>query len=175
MKTLIIGFLVFSGWSALSTYVYVCRIAGLCDGPATIQADITRHHDTISGRPLSLPDEQEQALRPKDIVINFAFDKSDFIADAETDMYFVASNEYLEQNVQARINITGYTDAVGSLEYNQDLGYRRAQRMQQYFEAKGLNSDLIHIESKGEREPADVNTTTSGRANNRRTLITINK
>ena len=37
MKILIIGFLVFSGWAALSTYIYVCKIKGLCDEPKTMQ------------------------------------------------------------------------------------------------------------------------------------------
>ena len=36
MRILFIGFLAFIAWSALSTYIYVCKIKGLCDEPVAI-------------------------------------------------------------------------------------------------------------------------------------------
>jgi hypothetical protein len=36
MKILFIGFLTFIAWSSLSTYIYVCKIQGLCDEPEII-------------------------------------------------------------------------------------------------------------------------------------------
>jgi OOP family OmpA-OmpF porin len=47
--------------------------------------------------------------------------------------------------------------------------------LQDYFERKGIVNRKIIAESKGEKEPTDDNNTISGRANNRRTVITINK
>jgi outer membrane protein OmpA-like peptidoglycan-associated protein len=47
--------------------------------------------------------------------------------------------------------------------------------MQHYFESKGILANKIIIESMGEKEPAGNNNTTSGRANNRRAVITIKK
>jgi outer membrane protein OmpA-like peptidoglycan-associated protein len=47
--------------------------------------------------------------------------------------------------------------------------------MQHYFERKGILSNKIIIESRGEKDPADDNNTSAGRANNRRTVITIKK
>jgi outer membrane protein OmpA-like peptidoglycan-associated protein len=79
----------------------------------------------------------------------------------------------LDQNAQSRLNITGHTDARGTDQYNQDLGYRRAQSVQRYFESKGIPASKIVIESRGEKEPANDNNTDSGRANNRRTVLTI--
>jgi outer membrane protein OmpA-like peptidoglycan-associated protein len=176
MKILLIGFLAFSTWSALSTYIYVCKIKGLCNEPVTMQLDVVNQKDTVAGDTFSEPLVQEDAVViPKDLVIYFAFDKSEFISDTAADRYFDESNAYLDQNSQARLNITGYTDAIGSFEYNQALGYRRAQRMQQYFESRGMPANRIKIESRGEKEPADVNNTKAGRANNRRTTITIKK
>jgi OOP family OmpA-OmpF porin len=80
---------------------------------------------------------------------------------------------YLHQNVKAGISITGYTDAVGSDDYNQALGYRRAQSAQSYFISKGMPAEKIVIGSKGEKEPAADNSTLAGRANNRRTSISV--
>ena len=175
MKILIIGFLAFSAWSALSTYIYVCKIKGLCDEPVAMQISAVDQKDVIATDTISMPLMQEQVVIPNDLIIHFAFDKSEFIADAGTDKYFDESNAYLIKNSQARLNITGYTDAIGSFEYNQALGYRRAQSTRHYFESKGLPENRIIIESRGEKEPADVNTTKAGRANNRRTTITIKK
>ncbi len=175
MKILIIGFLVFSGWSSLSTYIYVCKIKGLCEEPVTIQTDAGNHKDVITGDTLQEPLVREQAAYPANLTIHFAFDKSEFSADAKTEKYVDESNAYLEQNLQARLSITGHTDAIGTDEYNQALGYRRAQSVQHYFERKGLLTNRISIESMGEKEPAADNNTQAGRANNRRTVITIKK
>jgi outer membrane protein OmpA-like peptidoglycan-associated protein len=171
MKILIIGFLAFSGWSAFSSYFYVCKIKGLCDDPIAVQID----RDIIAGDTIVKPVIREQLESPKDMNIYFAFDKSELNtdADAKAEKYFEESKNYLNQDLQKRISITGHTDAVGSDTYNQALGYRRAQSILHYFESKGMPANRIVIESKGEKEPSDDNTTTAGRANNRRTAITI--
>jgi outer membrane protein OmpA-like peptidoglycan-associated protein len=141
MKILVIGFLALFCWSALSTYIYVCKVKGLCNETETTET-VVNQRDVIAVDTLSKPIVREQAVIPKNLLIYFAFDKSEFNFDAVTDKYVNESNEYLDQNSQARLSITGHTDA-------------------------------IIIESKGEKEPADDNNTTPGRANNRRTEITI--
>ncbi len=175
MRILLIGFLAFTTWSSLSTYIYVCKIKGLCNEPKTMQIDAISHENVIADDTSAKPLVSEQAVIPENLVIYFAFDKSEFNPDAESGRYFDASNTYLDQNAQARLSITGYTDAIGTKEYNQALGYRRAQRMQSYFEGKGIPANMITLESRGENEPADDNNTTTGRAKNRRAVITIKK
>jgi outer membrane protein OmpA-like peptidoglycan-associated protein len=175
MRILVIGFVAFSIWSAISTYIYVCKIKGLCYEPIGMQIGVTNQKDVVATDTIAKPAAPEQAVSPKNLVIYFAFDKSEFTTDAETDKYFNESNSFLTQNSQARLSITGHTDAIGTDEYNQALGYRRAQRMQHYFESKGMPSNKLIIESKGEKEPADNNNTIAGRANNRRAVITITK
>ena len=175
MKILVIGFLALFGWSALSTHIYVCKIKGLCNEPVTMQIDTLNQKDVIAVDTLAKTLVQEKEVIPADLVIYFAFDKSEFNSDVKTDKYFDKSNAFLNQNSQSRLNITGHADAIGTDEYNEALGYRRAQSMQHYFESKGLSANKIIIESKGEKEPADNNSTAAGRANNRRTVITIKK
>lgn len=173
MKILIIGFLALFGWSALTTHIYVCNIKGLCNEQKISQIDVVKEKDIIAVDTMDKPLLQEQFKIPADLVIYFAFDKSDIISEDKLNIYFIESNAFLNQNSQARLGITGYTDAIGSDEYNEALGYRRAQSIQLYFENKGLLASKILIESKGEKEPADNNSTSIGRANNRRTTITI--
>jgi outer membrane protein OmpA-like peptidoglycan-associated protein len=173
MKILLIGFLALFSWSALSTYIYVCKIKGLCNEQVIIETSAVDHGSIIAVDTLTKPVVPKQAVIPESLVIYFAFDKSEFNSDAKAARYFDESNAYLNQNSQARLSITGHTDAIGSDEYNKALGYRRAQSMQHYFESKGMLPNKIITESKGEKDPADDNNTTAGRANNRRTAITI--
>ena len=175
MRILLIGFLAFFCWSSLSTYIYVCKIRGLCSEPETVQKAAIDKKDLVVADAVPKPIIREVALIPESLVIHFAFDKSEFKSDAETDRYFKESTAFLDQNLQARLSITGHTDAIGSDKYNQALGYRRAQSTLRYFESKGMPAGKIVIESKGEKESADDNNTKAGRANNRRTVITINK
>ena len=175
MKILLIGFLTFIAWSSLSTYIYVCKIQGLCDAPQTIELNAVTQEDVISEEPIPEPTVQVNVIIPKDLVIYFAFDKSEFNPDSQTGNYIHESKAYLDQNLQARLDFTGHTDAIGSDAYNQALGYRRAQSVLHYFESKGMTAMSSAVESKGEKEPADDNNTTAGRANNRRTVVTIIK
>lgn len=173
MRILIIGFLVFCSWTALSTYIYVYKIKGLCGEFKTIQTEVVKPEDVITSDTLTKPVEQAPLVIPDNLIIYFAYNKSEFNPDAATDKFFNESNAYLDQNAQASLSITGHTDARGTDQYNQDLGYRRAQSIQKYFESKGMPASKIVIESRGEKEPANDNNTDSGRANNRRTVLTI--
>ncbi|MFO7670396.1 MAG: OmpA family protein [Bacteroidales bacterium] len=175
MKILVIGLLTFIVWSSLSTYIYVCKIQGLCGEPKIIELRAVTQEDATTDEPIPVQIVQENTIIPKDLVIYFAFDQSDFNANTQTGNYILESKAYLDQNLQARLSITGHTDAVGSDEYNQALGYRRAQSVLHYFESEGLTTGNSIIESRGEKEPADDNNTTAGRANNRRTVVTIIK
>lgn len=168
MKILIIGFLALSAWITLSTYIYVCKIKGLCQEPMTNEMLEVSPADTLSE-----PLVQENAVIPKEVIIHFAFDKSEFNPDSQLENYILESKAFLDQNLQARLSFTGHTCAIGTDEYNQALGLRRAQSVKQYFENKGMPLKNSIIESKGEKEPADDNQTNSGRAKNRRIVITI--
>lgn len=169
MRILIIGFIVFAGWASVSTYIYVCKIKGLCAKPqTTLVAEAVP--DNIIPNDASA---SEKVIIPKDLVISFAFDKSDFILSAKDSEYFEAWNTFLNNNEQAILNITGHTDAVGPIEYNQALGLRRAQSMHRHFVSKGISASRISIESKGEKEPVADNNSDDGRAKNRRSVVTI--
>jgi OOP family OmpA-OmpF porin len=175
MKILFIGFLTFIAWSSLSTYIYVCKIQGLCDEPEIIELRAVIQEDVIAHEPIPEPSVQENVIIPKDLVIYFAFDKSDFQPDSITGNYISESKVYLDQNSNARLGFTGHTDTIGSDAYNHALGYRRAQSVLHYFESKGMIAMNSLVESMGEKEPADDNNTPAGRANNRRTVVTIIK
>jgi outer membrane protein OmpA-like peptidoglycan-associated protein len=173
MKTLIIGFLALFTWGVLSTHYYVCKIKGFCNEQVTTLSNVVKPDVVTTVDTLRKPLKNEHQQIPENMLIYFAFDKSEFNSGTISDKYLNESNKYLDQNLQARLSITGHTDAIGSDEYNLALGFRRAKSVQLYFESKGIPANRIIVESGGEKEPADNNNTTTGRANNRRTIITI--
>ena len=50
------------------------------------------------------------------------------------------------------IAITGYTDSVGTDAYNMKLGMARAQSVQSYLAAHGVDASRMSADSKGEAE-----------------------
>ncbi|NYT24014.1 OmpA family protein [Alcaligenaceae bacterium] len=67
----------------------------------------------------------------------------------------------------------GHTDSIGSEQYNQGLSERRANSVKNYLVSKGIASDRIYTEGKGETSPIASNATREGRAQNRRVEIEI--
>ena len=67
----------------------------------------------------------------------------------------------------------GHTDSIGSEQYNQGLSERRAASVKNYLVGKGIASDRIYTEGKGESSPVASNATREGRAQNRRVEIEI--
>jgi len=172
MKTIVIGFMIFSAWSALATYLYVCRIKGLCNDQETSQTLMPPDKE-ISDSDKFKMQQRPIADLPGTLSVYFEFDKSEFVADAMTDRYIDKSNSYMVKNKNAVLKIVGHTDSVGTDDYNFNLGGRRAHAIKNYFGDKGLPADRFITESRGEREPSNENTTAEGRAKNRRTEITF--
>ena len=72
------------------------------------------------------------------------------------------------------VSIVGHADNRGTVGYNDNLSVRRAQAIRNYLVSKGLTSASISTNGVGEAQPASTNNTDSGRAINRRGVITIN-
>ncbi len=69
------------------------------------------------------------------------------------------------------ITITGYTDSVGSEEYNMTLGMARATSVQAFLAAHGVDASRMTADSKGKADPVATNSTAAGRQLNRRVVI----
>ena len=67
----------------------------------------------------------------------------------------------------------GHTDSVGSTEYNQRLSVSRAEAVRAYLVSKGIESNRIYTEGRGETQPVADNRTREGRAQNRRVEIEV--
>ena len=70
--------------------------------------------------------------------------------------------------------VVGHTDNTGNAEDNMVLGQERADFAMNYLIQNGILSSNIESTSKGQTEPVADNNTGDGRAENRRTVVTIN-
>lgn len=105
--------------------------------------------------------------------VYFDFDKSD-LKPAERAKLDTAAKEIDKlKNGKIIIKLYGHTDSVGTPEYNQALGERRATVVKKYLIAKGVKAEKIEITSYGESKPAADNDTDEGRALNRRVEVLV--
>ena len=75
----------------------------------------------------------------------------------------------LKENPSVKVKIVGHTDADGDDKTNMDLSKRRAASVKKYLVKEfGITGDNLETDGKGESQPADKNTTSEGKANNRR-------
>lgn len=78
-------------------------------------------------------------------------------------------NEYPERTIQ----IEGFTDSVGSEEYNRTLSQRRADALKMAIVRNGISAQRIQTIGYGEQYPVATNMNEAGRQQNRRVEIII--
>ncbi len=79
----------------------------------------------------------------------------------------------LQRDTWLNAEVVGYTDSLGPEQYNLQLSRKRAEAVAQYLQANGIAGERVDLAWKGEAEPVAPNTTKAGRAQNRRTAITL--
>lgn len=77
--------------------------------------------------------------------------------------------DLLTDDPELRLSIEGHTDSDGADDYNQNLSQQRAESVRVYLINEfGIGGDRLEAKGWGESKPLDVNTTSEGKANNRR-------
>ncbi len=72
-----------------------------------------------------------------------------------------------------KLAVEGYTDSVGSDEYNMTLSEKRADAVRDYLVAQGLSDSGITAQGFGKADPVATNDTNEGRALNRRVQLVV--
>jgi OOP family OmpA-OmpF porin len=106
---------------------------------------------------------------PRKIVlrgVNFDFDKSEIRPEDEA--VLDAAIEALKETPRARVRISGYTDSIGTMEYNEALSIRRANTVKDFLVNAGIDADRLEPAGYGLTKPVASNDTGDGRAQNRR-------
>ncbi len=79
----------------------------------------------------------------------------------------------LQQNPTETVQIVGYTDSTGSDAINNPLSQDRAQSVQSYLVARGVQAQRIVTQGMGSQNPIAGNDTAEGRSLNRRVEIFV--
>jgi outer membrane protein OmpA-like peptidoglycan-associated protein len=101
----------------------------------------------------------------------FASNRATFLPDAKTRLGLVA--DVLLTTKDRNLTVEGYTDSQGSESHNLELSQRRADAVRSYLIERGYPGDLIKSQGLGESSPVADNSTSEGRANNRRVEIVV--
>ncbi|MBF4490972.1 OmpA family protein [Flavobacterium sp. MR2016-29] len=115
----------------------------------------------------------KEKINKDPLILHFSTNKSsDKLSNVEKQKV-AAIVKYLDHAKEANVLIVGHSDNIGNRDANIILGQKRAEFSKKYLSENGINASRITTESKGPDEPIGDNTTAEGKANNRRTVITI--
>lgn len=121
-------------------------------------------HDVFAGESAAKPDACAGRIVLRGV--EFAFDKAELTGSGSVILDFAV--EELKRCPSIPMDIDGHTDSMGSEEYNQSLGQRRASAVKSYFVSHGVGAGRLAARSYGESRPVASNDTDEGRQTNRR-------
>ncbi|MBX3024404.1 OmpA family protein [bacterium] len=98
--------------------------------------------------------------------VNFAFNSS--AIEPESRPVLDEAANILKRHPDVQVLVKGYTDAIGSVEYNQALSVRRAEAVFRYLVNQGVDPERLTVQGFGKSNPVASNDTEAGRAQNRR-------
>jgi outer membrane protein OmpA-like peptidoglycan-associated protein len=101
----------------------------------------------------------------------FDLNKSELKPSGMTNVIQLA--QFLRDNPDRQVIIEGYTDATGSDSYNQNLSQARATSVMAALVRQGVDAKRIVAQGYGKQYPVADNSSSSGRAMNRRVEVTI--
>ena len=102
----------------------------------------------------------------------FDSDESTLSEGAQTRLTGLAG-DLKADNKNVYLEIQGHTDSTGSAQYNQQLGFKRAESVRRHLHAQGVALGRMTTISYGEDAPTQPNDTVEGRALNRRVEIVV--
>jgi outer membrane protein OmpA-like peptidoglycan-associated protein len=103
--------------------------------------------------------------------IYFKFDQSELSTAAFPELNRLVL--FLKQNKDIRVQISGFTDNVGTTAYNLKLSVDRAKAVFDYLVMRGIAASRLSCKGFGNTRPVADNNTPEGRAKNRRTEIVV--
>lgn len=101
----------------------------------------------------------------------FAFNKYELKPEAREKLAKISG--ILLAYPDLKVSVEGYTDSIGSDEYNQKLSEERADSVKDFLVAQSVPQNEVSAEGFGKNNPVADNSTSSGRAQNRRVELVV--
>lgn len=103
--------------------------------------------------------------------VNFQTNSDRLVPGAESILNDAAAT--LNKNPTIKVEVAGHTDSDGAADYNESLSARRAQTVHDYLASHGVRVDRMTVRGYGEAQPIADNSTSAGKAQNRRVVLRI--
>jgi outer membrane protein OmpA-like peptidoglycan-associated protein len=110
------------------------------------------------------------------LIVNMSdvlFDTGRYTLKTGTQISLAKVSGILQAYPGLKLQVEGYTDSVGSDEYNQKLSENRADAVRDFLVTQGVQPDNITATGYGKAKPVADNATSSGRAQNRRVNLVV--
>jgi outer membrane protein OmpA-like peptidoglycan-associated protein len=110
------------------------------------------------------------------LIVNMSdvlFDTGKYTLKPTTQISLAKVAGILEAYPGLKVQVEGYTDAVGSDDYNQKLSENRAAAVKDFLVSQGVQPNSITSAGFGKSDPVADNTSASGRAQNRRVNMVV--
>ena len=101
----------------------------------------------------------------------FEFDSHELLPESKVELRRLYN--FLEQNPNIKIEISGHTDSTGSFSYNKALSENRALSVYNFLVEQGIEKTRLSYAGYADTKPVATNETEEGRAKNRRTEFSI--
>jgi outer membrane protein OmpA-like peptidoglycan-associated protein len=128
----------------------------------------------------SLQQQLNSILQTRDTARGLIMNMSDVLFDTGRYTLKSAAREKLAKlagivlaHPGLNLEIDGYTDSVGSDEFNQTLSEERANAVRDYLTREGVPSDSVTAKGFGKTNPIAANDTARGRERNRRVELVV--
>jgi outer membrane protein OmpA-like peptidoglycan-associated protein len=162
-------------WIAGCSYYYVCKIRNDCDAG---RSEIVRGANlagSVTSDSLMSAKSEVQLTPPPAYTVWFNMGANTCNLSGEDKNHFSLVKQYIDENPEGKVMITGYADNTGSESINMKISTQRAEFIRQQLLETGIPDGNIASSGKGELEPISDNSTADGRAKNRRVDILTNK
>jgi outer membrane protein OmpA-like peptidoglycan-associated protein len=120
---------------------------------------VLQTQDTARGLIVSMPD--------------VLFDFNKFTLKPETREKLAKVSGILLAYPDLKVQVEGYSDSIGSDEYNMKLSDQRADTVREYLVAQSVADSNVTAQGYGKSHPVADNTSASGRAQNRRVELVV--
>jgi outer membrane protein OmpA-like peptidoglycan-associated protein len=110
------------------------------------------------------------------LIVNMSdvlFDTGRYTLKPNTQISLAKVSGILQAYPGLKLQVEGYTDSVGSDQYNQKLSENRADAVRDFLVTQGVQTDNISATGYGKAKPVADNATVQGRAQNRRVNLVV--
>lgn len=110
------------------------------------------------------------------LIVNMSdvlFDTAKYTLKPNTQISLAKVSGILQAYPGLKVQVEGYTDSVGSDDYNQKLSENRADAVRNFLMTQGVQQGNISATGYGKAKPVADNATASGRAQNRRVQLVV--